>query len=343
MEKDELKRTMVQLDRIIMSMDMKRFPMELFNGQMGICIYFFYLARLQNNLEYRAFAEKLLQQIFASASDISVINFPVGLSGIGWGIHHLLEEGFVTGSFDEVLQDVDDVLFRTVHFEWLDDKKRKKSDFIWLLLYYADRLRTMKNKEEKKLAQKTVVRILNHIEDSYSETPWEQPAIFNLEKYDLAFYLMVLGKLYELGFYNDKIMRIWEGLANAVLSSTPLLHANRLFLLAGIQCVLKHVLIPQWEQHAKLLESNIDYDEILNREFLNKNITLRRGVAGCCLLLSIVGNISEEQRSGILHKIELSDIWEERFSPVSGAIGGNVGLVDGTVGVSLIYNILLNS
>lgn len=48
------------------------------------------------------------------------------------------------------------------------------------------------------------------------------------------------------------------------------LHANRLFLLAGIQCVLKHVLIPQWEQHAKLLESNIDYDEILNREFLNK-------------------------------------------------------------------------
>lgn len=343
MEKDELKKTMVLLDRIIVSMDMKGFPLGLFNGQMGICIYFFYLARLRDNPEYRAFAERLLQQIFASASDISVINFSVGLSGIGWGIHHLLEEGFATGDFDDVLLDVDDVLFRTVHFEWLDDKKRRKSDFIWLLLYYADRLRTIKNKEEKKLAQKTVVRILNHIENSYSDVLWEQPAIFNLEKYDLAFYLMVLGKLYELGFYNDKIVRIWEGLVNTVLSSMPLLHANRLFLLTGIQCVLKHVSLPQWEQHAKLLESNIDYDEMLNREFLNKNITLRRGVAGCCLLLSMAGNISEEQRNGIMHKIELSDIWKEKFSPVSGAIGGNVGLADGTAGVSLIYNLLLNS
>lgn len=343
MEKDELKRTIILLNRIMMSMDMRGGPLGLFNGQMGICIYFFYLARLQNNLEYRAFAEKLLQHIFASASDISVINISVGLSGIGWGIHHLLEEGFVTGSFDDVLQDVDDVLFRTVHFEWMDDKKRSKLDFIWLLFYYADRLRTMKKKEEKRLAQKTVVRILNHIEDSYSETLWEQPAIFNLEKYDLAFYLMVLSKLYEQDFYGDKIMRIWEGLANTVLSSMPFLHANRLFLLAGIRCVLKHASLPRWEQHAKLLESNIDYDEMLNRKFLNKNITLRRGVAGCCLLLSLVGNISEEQRNGILRKIELSDIWEGRFSPASGAIGGNVGLADGTAGVSLIYNILLNS
>ena len=61
MERDELKKTMVLLDRIIMSMDMKGFPLELFNGQMGICIYFFYLTRLQDNPEYRAFAEKLLQ------------------------------------------------------------------------------------------------------------------------------------------------------------------------------------------------------------------------------------------------------------------------------------------
>lgn len=140
---------MIQLDRIIMSMDMKGLPLGLFNGKMGICIYFFHLARLQNNLEYRAFAEKLLQHVFALASNVSVINFPVGLSGIGWGIHYLLEEGFVTGSFDDVLRDVDDLLFRTVHFEWLDDEKRSKSELIWLLLYYADRLRTMKNKEEK--------------------------------------------------------------------------------------------------------------------------------------------------------------------------------------------------
>lgn len=334
---------MVLLDRIIMSMDMKGLPLGLFNGQMGNCVYFFHLARLQDNLEYQAFAEKLLQQIFASSSDISVINFSVGLSGIGWGIHHLLEEGFVTGSFDDVLRDVDDVLFRTIHFEWLDDKKRSKSDFIWLLLYYADRLRTMKNKEEKILAQKTVIRILNHIEDSYSDAIWEQPVIFNLEKYDLTLYLIVLSRLYGHNFYNDKIMRIWEGMANIVLSSMPLLHANRLFLLAGIRCVLKRVSLPQWEQHAKLLENSIDYAEMLNMEFLNKNITIRRGVAGCCLLLSVIGNISVELKNSILRKIELSDIWEERFSPVSSAIGGNVGLADGTAGVSLIYNILLNT
>lgn len=334
---------MFQLDRIIMSMDMKGLPLGLFNGQMGICIYFFYLARLQSNSYYQGFAERLLQRIFTSASDVSVINFSVGLSGIGWGIHHLLEEGFVTGSFDKVLQDVDNVLYRTVHFEWLEDKKQSKSEFIWLLVYYADRLQTMKNKEEKRLAQKTVIRILNHMEDFYSDALWEQPVIFNLERYDLALYLIVLSQLYEQDFYNDKIVRIWEGLANTILSSMPFLCANRLFLLAGIQCVLKYVSLSQWEQHAKLLESNIDYDEILNQEFLNKNITIRRGISGCYLLLSITGNISTELKNDILRKIELSDIWEERFSPVSSAIGGNIGLANGTSGVSLIYNILSNS
>jgi hypothetical protein len=59
--------------------------------------------------------------------------------------------------------------------------------------------------------------------------------------------------------------------------------------------------------------------------------------------LSVVGNISGELKNDILRKIELSDIWEERFSLVSSAIGGNIGLANGTSGVSLIYNILSNS
>lgn len=346
MEKDKFNRTITELDLTLMSSDMRGIPLGLFNGQMGICIYFFHLARLRNKPEYRTFAEKLLNQLFSSAHDVSAIHFPAGMSGIAWGIHHLLENRFVTGSFDYVLQEADDLLYRTIHFEWLDDEKKSRTDFIWLLVYYADRLRTIKNKEEKTLAQKTVIRILNHIEDFYSDTPWDHPAIFNLETYELPLYLLILGKLYKSDFYNYKIVQILEGLSNTVLSSLPALHANRFFLLAGIRSILQCIHMPQWEIHAGLLADNIDYDTIVNQEFLNKNITLRRGVAGFCFLLSklVEGEeISSGLKEDILRKIESSEIWEGRFNPASSAIGGNVGLLNGYTGVILMYTMLLNS
>lgn len=345
MNREEFKDHILKLDRIIMTLPLNILPIGLFDGKMGLCIYYFQKAQLQDDPKYRTYAKKLLNDIYTLVSEITTIDFNIGISGIAWGIHYIAEKQFVTGNIDNTLREVDDLLFRTIHSEWLRDEKKKRRDFLWLLFYYSDRLRTIKNKTEKILAQQTVIQIINHIEDNFSDTAWEEPLHLDLESYELPLYLQLLSKFYYLNFYNYKIIKIWEGLANTTLSSMPVRHGNRLVLLSAIQETLKCVSMPQWKEHAELLKTNIDHKRIIEQEFLNKNITLRRGLSGYCLLLSL----QQEElpppllKSRILEKIEQSEIWDGRFNPQLNAFTGSTGLVNGYAGVSLIYESLLKS
>lgn len=345
MNENEFDYRIKQLDRMVMSLDIRNLPLGLFDGKMGLCIYFFHLAKLRNDHEYLSFAEKLLKHIYSLAGELSTIHLHAGMSGVAWGIHYLVKNEFVTGNLDQVLQEADDLLFRTIQFDWLNKQEENRLNYLKLLVYYSSRLQTTINKTEKVLSQKMAIRILNNIENSFSDTPWEHPAIFNLTEYELALYLILLSRFYKLDFYNYKIVKIWDGLSNTVLSSIPVQHNNRLLLLLGIQSVLKCISLPQWEAHAILLESNIDHEKIINQEFLNKNITLRRGISGYCLLLSLLqgGILSSDLKVRILKKIESSDIWEERFNVLSDAIAGNIGLANGYTGVALVYYSLLKS
>lgn len=330
---------------MIMSLPTNLLPIGLFDGKMGLCIYYFHKAQLHDSLEYRYCAEKLINEIYTLAGETTTIDFSIGLSGIAWGMHYLAEKGFLTGSIDNALRDVDDLLFRTIQSEWLEDEKKKRGDFLWLLFYYSDRLRTIKSKTEKALARRTVIQIINHIEDNFSENSWEEPLHMDLESYELPLYLFLLSKFYSLGFYDYKIIKIWDGLAHTVLSSMPVRHGNRLILLSAIQNTLKYASLPRWEEHAELLKKNIDHEKIINQEFLNKNLTLRRGLAGYCLMLSLQQDelVPPQLKSRILERIEQSEIWDGRFNPRLNAFTGNIGLVNGYAGVSLAYEYLLKN
>lgn len=345
MNREEFNNHIQKLDHIIMSLPMSLLPIGLFDGKMGLCIYYFHKAQLHDNPQYRAYAEKLLNDIYVSTSEITAIDFNTGILGIAWGIQYLAEKKFVTGNIDNSLREVDDLLFRNIHKDWLEDEKRKRKDLLWLLFYYSDRLRTIKNKTEKILVQRTVIQIINHIEDNFSDTPWEEPLHFDLEGYELPLYLLLLSKFYSLEFYNYKIIKIWEGLSHSVLSSTPVRHGNRFVLLSAIQEALKYVSQPQWEEHAEFLKMNIDHKRIINQEFLNKNITLRRGLSGYCLLFFLQKKDFHSPliMNNILEKIEQSEIWEGRFNPQLNAFAGNIGLVNGYAGVSFIYDSLLKN
>lgn len=345
MNKEELNKYIVKSDQRIMSLPINLLPIGLFDGKMGLCIYFFHKAQLHNNSQYRSFAEKLLNDIYGSIGEITTIDFNIGISGIAWGVHYIADMRFVTGNIDNALREVDDLLFRIIHSEWLEDKKKTRKDFLWLLFYYSDRLRTINNKIEKNLAQRTVIQIINHIEDNFSDSLWEEPRHWDLENYELPLYLLVLSRFYSMGFYNYKILKIWEGLAYTVLSFMSVRHGNRFVLLSAIQVTLKCISLPRWEEHVELLRQNIDHERILNQEFLNKNITLRRGLAGYCLLLSLrqEGLLPSCFKKSILERIEQSEIWDGRFNPQLNAFICNVGLVNGYAGVSLIYEYLLKN
>lgn len=79
----------------------------LFNGKMGLIIFFLHYCKHTGNKTYESIAYDLLDEIMKEISEDSPKNFSIGLSGIGWGIEYMIQKGFVEGDSLEVCEEVD--------------------------------------------------------------------------------------------------------------------------------------------------------------------------------------------------------------------------------------------
>ena len=67
----------------------------LYNGKMGMVIFFFHYARYTGNSLYEDFAEEFLNEILENLHTETPISFKRGLAGIGWGMLYLIKQGFM--------------------------------------------------------------------------------------------------------------------------------------------------------------------------------------------------------------------------------------------------------
>lgn len=104
--------------------------------------------------------------------------------------------------------------------------------------------------------------------------------------------LYLLSLLYNLDFYNYRLIKIIEEISYFGLSTIPILHANRLFLLWGVDSLNKQIANKDWKKHTLLLRNNIDVNHILNYELSDKNIFFNNGIASVYNLLKTQKNIS---------------------------------------------------
>lgn len=79
----------------------------LLNGKMGIALYFFYLARHSDNDVYEQFASDLFDEVFESVSQNIFPNFDTGITGIGWAVEYLIQNRFIAGDSDDILEEAD--------------------------------------------------------------------------------------------------------------------------------------------------------------------------------------------------------------------------------------------
>jgi hypothetical protein len=85
-------------------------PIGLLNGKMGIVLFLYRYADYSGYVQYREFADKLLDEILSSVAHSSS-DFENGLSGIGWAVNFLIKNGHVDGDPNDILQDVDKRVF----------------------------------------------------------------------------------------------------------------------------------------------------------------------------------------------------------------------------------------
>jgi hypothetical protein len=79
----------------------------LYHGKMGIVLFFAHYSRHTREAVYDDFAGELMDEIAEEIHAGVSVHFESGLSGIGWGVEYLIKNGFMDGSPDEILSDID--------------------------------------------------------------------------------------------------------------------------------------------------------------------------------------------------------------------------------------------
>ena len=325
-------------DRLINSFHQDA-PIGLAHGKMGFCLFAFWLARQEKNKEYQRVAENLLDDIFSQATQTRSADLMNGLSGIGLAIRYLLKEFYVKGNPNDILGDIDNEIFKQLSYPVYLDNMSLLS-VIHILFYLTLRAADQKKGSELEyLYQELIISTVNHIYQKADASFYEEPMLFGIN-YLLPQFLFVLSRIYKLDFYNYRIMKILEEMGIKVLSILPTLHANRLFLMWGMDSVVQQIDLFGWNSHIQLLKERIDIDAILDDELRSRNIYIDGGVSGIYLLLSALQkhfteNEMQQWMTKVIDKIESSDVWtlvEENPD----FFMGNRGLFSGLCGVSIV-------
>ncbi len=320
--------------RLKFALNNEHIPIGLSYGKMGLCIYFFQLARTENNKEYNKIAEKLLDQIFNQASKTPSIDIENGLLGISLGISFLIRNNYVQGSENAVLKDIDDEIFKQISFNHINGDT---SVLIQTLYYiYVRKLSALSNESEFFFNELTI-HIINELHSKVGSILMEDAVRFSLDT-KLPLFLFVLSKIYQLNIYNYKIINILREITPFILSKYEYLDSQRLYLLWGISRINLFIKDERLAEHCNLLVSHIDVNKLIG-EFRNKSVFLKDGIGGIYLLMLSL----EEDRKQVLNvkyfqekakeKMENSLIWDMLND--TKYLEGNIGLF-GYCGVSMI-------
>ena len=95
-----------------------RRDLGVLNGKMGIVLFFFHYARYTGRVLYEDFAGEMLEEVIQELHSDLPIRFSDGLCGIGWGVEYLIQNAFIAGDSDEILEDLDQKIM-----EWAVQQK----------------------------------------------------------------------------------------------------------------------------------------------------------------------------------------------------------------------------
>ena len=121
----------------------------LFSGKTGMAITFAHLYRQTQEQVYYDCMSELLDDILENVYKDLPYNISIGLSGIGWGIEYLLQQGFVEGDGIEICEEIDRQIMQTDPVRIMDESL--DTGIEGLLHYVLLHLRGTMTKEKKSL------------------------------------------------------------------------------------------------------------------------------------------------------------------------------------------------
>lgn len=326
-------------ERIIHTVN-ESYPISLFHGEMGLCIYFYYLYRIKMNVSYKNTAECLLDDVLKKLSDESSISVEDGLAGVALGVIHLIRSGFVEGDANELLKDIDDALFKHLVFPSTDSSLREV-DLLHLLYYFHVRLSEQTDVDEEYVFQGLIWHTFNDLMDRLNADFLREHFGFSTYSYHLPVLLFVFGKLLKWDFCREKVYKALEQLSPMIWSHYPVFRSNRLFLLCGLLSLFPFECHPYWKDYADLLYRGIELDVMVNSEFKNKQIFISNGLSMIYILLSYLNEHYPDYKidydpTFFYDRIMGSEAWTALEKPYFFEI--HHGLLNGFPGANLVLS-----
>ena len=302
--------------KLVSSIDDK-YPIDLPYGKMGICIYFYYLSRWEDKEEYKQIAEKLLDEITGKLSSKKNVGVAYTSAGIAIGISHLVKEKFIEGDINEILEDMDSHIFKTLAFLKDEEFSYPKPMYLLFLYYLQLRYTAQSSSEGKYIFQELIIKTVELFQEKLPVDFFGGHFSFDAYNYSMPFYLYVVSKIYGLNIYNQRLTNILQEKIGLTLSTIPVLQANRLYMMWGLLCIKPYLPIykKEIEAHVRLLKEKINIEYIMNVEFKNQDIYFKDGLSLVYFLLFFIQMKYPEYKIDcdpqlFINKINTSEAWK---------------------------------
>jgi len=277
----------IQIAKIIKENGLTGYNHGLMHGNTGICIFFYHLARSTNNLVYENIASELLDKVFESFCKLDTVDFENGLAGIGWGIEYLVQNNFVEGNTDEILEHVDNKVFKVLN-EDNHTSFELANGLTGYLFYLINRLKDSKApfSMAQLINRELLILTINKIDVLITA---QFPTIVKEIQFDLfwRFPIILFGlkEAFKLNIYNEKIRIILRQWLPNFEVYIPSLHTNRLFLSVVLKQIYSIIPDKRFEKQIQILLFATDF-EVLKTEIDYTVLNIRYGWRGVALLLN---------------------------------------------------------
>lgn len=81
----------------------------------GMVIFLYQYSRLIDNATYKIQADKSLEKVMKNINEYTGNDFNNNIWGIGWGIEYLIQNGYVEGDADVILEDIDNIALSQIN------------------------------------------------------------------------------------------------------------------------------------------------------------------------------------------------------------------------------------
>ncbi|MGV8096402.1 MAG: lanthionine synthetase LanC family protein [Mangrovibacterium sp.] len=316
----------------------------LFNGKMGIAIFFYHYAKYTGNKVYENYAGDLLDEIYEEINVRTPADFTCGLTGVGWGIEYLVQNEFIEAETDEVLKEIDQAVFVS---RWKHPVLvLHQDDLFGFGLYYLSRLKGKEHDHEnlETLKKKEMlIYLMNDCERLLTKEILFDVSVPRLALYQVNSLLWFILETRKLDLFPVKSDKLIHQLAEYL--ETKMERAFDLIDLAVFRCLMKKLkdLIPNPDLYRKydILMQNLgdNCDPVNDEQLINEYI--KSGWYPLLYNLSSVG-IQKEKTERAFNLVDNEENWNRRLNKLDkNNLGLNMGMAG--LGLALLQKVKINN